>query len=145
MWITTVRNWKSAQPSPTHPPPANSNNELTHLGALFSFSFSLKYSITFFSQSGLTPFWAEKKKYTFQSWRYISLGCLIGSAAQDTRSCRVGGWILQSGWGRAPVGSQVLTVSRELFHSERWGPQTQQHRNHRLKGTLLLENILIQI
>lgn len=36
--------------------------KLTHLGALFSFSFSLKKSITFFSQSGFTPFWAERKK-----------------------------------------------------------------------------------
>ena len=115
MWIITVRNWKSAQPSPAHPPPANSNKKLTHLGALFSFSFSLKYSITFFSQSGLTPFWAERKIY-FSKLKVqsiikdISLGCLIGSTVQDARSCRVaGGWILQLGWGRAPAGSRVLS------------------------------------
>lgn len=115
MWIITVRNWKSAQPSPAHPPPANSNKKLTHLGALFSFSFSLKYSITFFSQSGLTPFWAERKIY-FSKLKVqsiikdISLGCLIGSTVQDTRSCRVaGGWISQLGWGRAPAGSRALS------------------------------------
>lgn len=47
-----LRKWKS-----------KNDNKLTHLGALFSFSFPLKYSITFFSQSGLTPFWAERQIY----------------------------------------------------------------------------------
>ena len=144
MWIITVRNWKSAQPSSAHPPPANSNKKLTHLGALFSFSFSLKYSITFFSQSGLTPFWAERKIY-FSKLKVqsiikdISLGCLIGSTVQDARSCRVaGGWILQLGWGRAPAG-YLLTAPPE----REMRPQMTKLRNHHhLESTLLPENRL---
>lgn len=72
MWITAPRNWKSAPPllSPKR------SNKLTHLGALFSFSFSLKYSTTFFSQSGLTPFWAERQiDFIKIKVQYIIIDC----------------------------------------------------------------------
>lgn len=36
-------------------------NNLTQFVALFSFNFSLKYSVTFFSQSEFGTFWATKQ------------------------------------------------------------------------------------
>lgn len=89
---STERNWTSAPPSsPTK------SNKLTHLGALFSFSFSLKYSITFFSQSGLTPFWAERQIYFSKvKLHYTVIDCSGKRHVQD-KKLPTAGWLLHQG------------------------------------------------
>lgn len=123
MWITTLLRETE---SPTLS--SENSNKLTHLGALFSFSFSLKYSITFFSQSGLTPFWAERKT-DFSEPKGQELTCVQvttswSAATLGTREAvLLRGWVQHwpvLAWRRLSGANNLVETSHRMRYEATW-------------------------